>query len=101
MDAALLPAAPVALHLPELYKRRLEVTRPLHVGWLDLHPDASLNSQLNRWLAYGGDSWLADVQSLLAGLAGYDAWHSAFLTLAERALSAGRPSGRRATSAYG
>jgi hypothetical protein len=26
----------------------------LHVGWYELHPDVSLNFQLNRWAAYGG-----------------------------------------------
>ncbi len=90
-EATLLVPAPLASHRPELHERRLEAARPLHVGWLNLHPDASLNFQLNRWLAYGGESWLADVQPALEGLTGYDAWREAFLTLGERALSRGRP----------
>ena len=91
METALLVAAPVALQLPERHARRPEAARPLHVGWLDLHPDASLNFQLNRWLAYGGESWLADVRPALEGLKGYDAWRGAFLALGELALGAARP----------
>lgn len=63
---------------------------PLHVGWLDLHPDASLNFQLNRWLAYGGERWLADVRPVLANLRGYDAWRDTFMAIGERAEADGR-----------
>ena len=66
------------------------VLTPLHVGWLDLHPDASMNFQLNRWLAYGGESWLADVRPVLANLQGFDAWRDNFVVLGERAESDGR-----------
>ena len=34
---------------------RLAASVALRVGWLDLHPGTSLNFQLNRWLAYGGE----------------------------------------------
>ncbi|MEO6746240.1 MAG: hypothetical protein ABIN08_17310, partial [Caldimonas sp.] len=63
---------------------------PLHVGWLDLHPDASMNFQLNRWLAYGGESWLADVRPVLANLLVFGPWRDIFLLLGERAESDGR-----------
>lgn len=63
---------------------------PLHVGWLDLHPDASMNFQLNRWLAYGGESWLADVRPVLSNLQGFDVWRDNFVVLGERAESGGR-----------
>ena len=62
----------------------------LHVGWLDLHPDTSLNFQLNRWLAYGGERWLDDVRPVLANLRGYDAWRDTFVLLGERAEGEGR-----------
>ena len=29
---------------------RSATSASLHVGWLDLHPDTSMNFQLNRWL---------------------------------------------------
>ena len=45
----------------------------LHVGWLDLRPDERQNFQLNRWLAYGGERWLADVRPVLASRQSYDA----------------------------
>ena len=57
------------------------MTLPMHVGWLDLHPDASMNFQLNRWLAYGGESWLADVRPVLANLQGFDPWRDNFVVL--------------------
>ena len=62
----------------------------LHVSWLDLHPDTSLNFQLNRWLAYGGERWLDDVRPVLANLRGYDAWRDTFILLSERAEGEGR-----------
>ena len=69
---------------------RRAISAPLHVGWLDLHPDASMNFQLNRWLAYGGEGWLADVRPVLANLQGFDAWRDNFVVLGERAESDGR-----------
>jgi alpha-beta hydrolase superfamily lysophospholipase len=62
----------------------------LHVGWYELHPDVSLNFQLNRWAAYGGERWLADVRPVLPVLTSYDAWRDTFVSLAERALERGR-----------
>jgi pimeloyl-ACP methyl ester carboxylesterase len=66
-------------------------SRPLlHVGWRELHPDVSLNFQLNRWAAYGGERWLADVRPVLPRLTSYPAWKDSFVTLGERATSEGR-----------
>ena len=62
----------------------------LHVGWHELHPDVSLNFQLNRWAAYGGPRWLADVRPVLSSLVDYEAWRGAFFKLGERASSEGR-----------
>ncbi len=57
----------------------------LAVGWYELHPDVSLNFQLNRWAAYGGERWLADLRPALPGLTSYDAWRDTFVALGERA----------------
>jgi len=68
------------------------MTTTLHVGWSDdLHPDASLNFQLNRWAAYGGLRWLDDVRPVLSKLTSYKAWIDTFMTLGEKALADGRP----------
>lgn len=64
----------------------------LYVGWRDdLHPDASLNFQLNRWTNYGGPRWYEDVRPLVPKLTSYDAWKEIFLDLGEKALASGRP----------
>ena len=63
----------------------------LHVGWSELHPDTSLNFQLNRWAAYGGPRWVEDVRPVVSKLTSYEAWKNTFVTLGETALSDGRP----------
>jgi alpha-beta hydrolase superfamily lysophospholipase len=62
----------------------------LHVGWYELHPDVSLNFQLNRWAATGGPAWVADVRPVLDSLRGLDAWRYTFVRLGEVALAEGR-----------
>ena len=62
----------------------------LHVGTHGLLADRSLSFQLDRWIAYGGDSMLADVRSVLDQLMTLDGWRSAFLGLHDRALAAHR-----------
>jgi alpha-beta hydrolase superfamily lysophospholipase len=69
---------------------RSAASAPLHVGWLSLHPDTSMNFQLNRWLAYGGDAWLRDVEPILPRLVGYDVWRDQFVRLGEAAEREGR-----------
>ena len=49
-----------------------------------------MNLQLNRWLAYGGESWFADVRPVLAKLQGFAAWRGNFVVLGKRAESDGR-----------
>jgi alpha-beta hydrolase superfamily lysophospholipase len=65
-------------------------TGGLHVGWYELHPDVSLNFQLNRWAATGGPAWIDDVRPVLPSLVNYDAWRDVFVGLGERAASEGR-----------
>lgn len=62
----------------------------LHIGTHSLLDDPSLAFQLDRWLAYGGDSTLADVLSVVDRLRTLDGWRTAFLELHERALAVGR-----------
>jgi alpha-beta hydrolase superfamily lysophospholipase len=62
----------------------------LHVGWYELHPDVSLNFQLNRWAAYGGPRWVADVRPMIGAVTDYDSWRDTFVMLGERAASEGR-----------
>jgi alpha-beta hydrolase superfamily lysophospholipase len=62
----------------------------LHVGWYELHPNVSLNFQLNRWAAYGGPRWLDDVRPVIDRLSDYDAWRNAFVDLGNKALDEGR-----------
>jgi hypothetical protein len=71
-------------------KARAHDAGELHVGWHELHPDVSLNFQLNRWAAYRGPSWLADVRPVLSSLVGYEAWRSTFCELGERGEREGR-----------
>lgn len=62
----------------------------LHTGWRELHPDVSLNFQLNRWAAYGGEAWLRQVEPILPRLTSYDAWRDQFFALGEAAERDGR-----------
>ncbi len=66
------------------------VTKPFQVGWRRLNDDVSYNFQLNRWLALGGERWLADVEPILPSLTGYDAWRDGFCKLGDAAESEGR-----------
>ena len=62
----------------------------LHVGWHSLHPDPSLNFQLNRWAAYGGPQWLDEVRPVLPRLRDYESWRETFLALGDTAEAKGR-----------
>jgi len=65
-------------------------TSTLYVGWYELHPDVSLNFQLNRWAATGGPEWIADVRPELGSLRDYDSWRNTFVRLGETAAAQGR-----------
>jgi alpha-beta hydrolase superfamily lysophospholipase len=68
----------------------LSRTSTLYVGWYELHPDVSLNFQLNRWAATGGPDWIADVRPDLPSLRDYDSWRNTFVRLGETAAAQGR-----------
>lgn len=63
---------------------------PLYAGWYELHPDVSLNFQLNRWACTGGPEWIADVRPVLDSLRDYVSWRNTFVNLGETALAQGR-----------
>ena len=65
-------------------------TGTLDVGWYELHPDVSLNFQLNRWAATGGPEWIADVRPELGSLRDYESWRNTFVRLGETAAAQGR-----------
>lgn len=59
------------------------------VGYLDLHPDFSVNFQLNRWLgylSYMGIDALPEIREVVPRLTDFAAYTREFLELAERAL---------------
>jgi alpha-beta hydrolase superfamily lysophospholipase len=61
------------------------------VGYHDLHPDISINFQLNRFYGWvGDDSMLTEMREAAAGLAGvqdYPAFTKIFLELGDKALA--------------
>lgn len=59
-------------------------------GYYDLHPDISLNFQLNRWLAWMTPQALPDVMQTASRVRGYADLTTAFLALADRLLAEGR-----------
>jgi len=56
-----------------------------------LHPNTSLNFQLNRWLAWMTPEALPDVAAAAARVRGYADFTGAFLDLGDRLLAEGRP----------
>lgn len=62
-----------------------------HFGYYRLHPDVSLNFQLNRWIQWmGEDAVLADMRTVAPKIKDYADWKREFLHLAEQALAEGR-----------
>jgi pimeloyl-ACP methyl ester carboxylesterase len=59
-----------------------------HVGYYDhLHPDPSINFQMNRWISFLGISALEELQGIAPRLLDYPSYCREFLALAEKALS--------------
>ena len=61
----------------------------LPVGTHRLHHDASINFQLNRWVAWTGGAALSDIRSIAPHLTDYATSRRLFLQLAETALADG------------
>ena len=60
------------------------------VGYHSLHPDASMNFQMNRWFGWVGEpDMLQETQTAAARIVTYGDWKREFLALAERASKQG------------
>lgn len=58
------------------------------VGFHQLHPDVSMNVQMNRWFNWVGDSsMLEEMRAIAPHIETYVDWKREFLQLAERALA--------------
>jgi hypothetical protein len=58
------------------------------IGYYDLHPDVSINFQLNRFYGWVGvDSMLTEMREALAGVNDYPAFTKIVLDLGEKALA--------------
>lgn len=69
----------------------MQKTFQFHVGYSDhLHPEPSINFQMNRWISYLGTSALEDMQAIAPRLSDVLSYCQEFLALAEKALSEGR-----------
>jgi len=61
------------------------------VGYNSLHPDASMNFQMNRWFGWVGEpDMLEEMRTASARIVTYADWKREFLALAERASKQGR-----------
>ena len=61
------------------------------IGYHRLHPDASMNFQMNRWFGWVGEPDMLDEMRMAAPrMATYADWKREFLALAERASQQGR-----------
>lgn len=60
------------------------------VGYHDLHPDVSMNFQMNRWFGWVGEpDMLEEMRAASARIVTYADWKREFLALAERASKQG------------
>jgi hypothetical protein len=59
------------------------------IGYHRLHPDASMNFQMNRWFGWVGEPQM-EMRTAAARIATYADWKREFLALAERAAQPGR-----------
>jgi pimeloyl-ACP methyl ester carboxylesterase len=69
----------------------MQVQYQFHTGYHDhLHPEASINFQMNRWINYLGAEALEDMQGIAPRLTDLPSYRREFLALAEKALAQGR-----------
>ena len=71
--------------------RTAVVPRKFPVGYHSLHPDTSMNFQMNRWFGWVGEpEMLEEMRTAAPRIATYADWTREFLALAERASRQGR-----------
>jgi alpha-beta hydrolase superfamily lysophospholipase len=74
-----------------------EILRRFPVGYHELHPNVSLNFQLNRFYGWANDGKMLDeIRAAAPRISSYDDWTREMLQLSDNALAAGR----RLPSAY-
>lgn len=65
-------------------------TTTFPVGFYQLHPDVSMNFQMNRWFSWVGEPGMLDeMRNVAPRIANYDDWKREFLALAENAVRQG------------
>ncbi len=80
---------------------------PMHktvfpVGFHQLHPDVSMNFQMNRWYSWVGEQGMLDeMRSAAPRIATYADWKREFLALAQTAESAVWPPERTCSNFAG
>ena len=61
------------------------------IGYHAIHPDVSLNFQMNRWLGWVGDAGMLDeMRTVAPRITTYADWRREFAALAEKSLAQGR-----------
>ena len=61
------------------------------IGYHSIHPDVSLNFQMNRWFGMVGDvSMLEEMRAVAPRITTYADWHREFAALAQQALAKGQ-----------
>ena len=73
----------------------------LPIGYHAIHPDVSLNFQMNRWFSLVGDVGMLDEMHAVAPrITTYADWHREFAALAQQALASVRNQGHNLKAAY-
>lgn len=68
-----------------------EITNRFPVGYYQLHPNVSLNFQMNRFYNWVGEKEMLDeMRAAAARIPSYDDWTREMLNLSDEALAAGR-----------
>ncbi|SPM42764.1 Lysophospholipase, alpha-beta hydrolase superfamily [Mycobacterium numidiamassiliense] len=69
-----------------------EIIGRFRVGYYELHPNVSLNFQLNRFYGWANDGQMLDeIRAAVPRISNYPDWTREMLELSDNALAAGRP----------
>ena len=85
-DADFRPLLGVAVSPPTV--PRVPSMPSMHVGYHAVHPDVSLNFQINRWFSWVGEAGMLDeMRTVAPRIATYADWQREFAALAQQALT--------------
>ena len=88
-----------AVSPPSLF--RLPRMSSMRVGYHAIHPDVSLNFQMNRWFSWIGEMGMLDeMRTVAPRIATYADWQREFSTLAQKALAKAQIDGQNLRAAY-